>query len=376
MQTENQIFNDFGGKPVKFKPAETIDKRAARWLFYPLQIISVRRKQEFRRFRLGGDELELTTNVLYKGFLPKCGLVPLTMAPKFIPPEFARENFEELQVDAPAHDPDEWKGIPMASSFGGSHLVGVAEYPHHDILTVLTLNNDRGILRGIREIASLRNIDFDPELTPALQRFFFPNFFGEQSGPRTPETLREVEEFVQAAVRRYRNGDRVAEFDCAHIGGEMLESCDQARSWANIKIDLDHAMMQVGGSEYGKTDGYSDLVIELLPQLEVQRQDQHLRNEAANTAANAENLGALTELMRTYIEGQVMGNAAASGPGNVTQADVTDWVRQAMADIVAKPEIVTETDQTKIDMRTKAGRELKEKQEQEKTAADPSANDE
>lgn len=373
-QPETAIFNDFGGQLTKFKTTDMVDKRSTRWLFYPLQVIAASRQAELRRFRFGGDELELTTNVLYRGFLPKCGFTPLTMAPDFQPPDWVRENVETLEVDVPADTTEAWKGIPMGVSYSGSNLVGVARYPNDDMNTVITLNNDRGSLRGIREITALRKLDFDPTLSPELQRFFFPNFFGEFEGPRVPVALREVEVLTRDAIARARSGAEVGDFRLVDIGGEMLEACDQARGWANLKVMQDHAMMQVGGSNGDKTDGYSDLVIELLPQLEMQRQDAHLQTQKEQTATNTATLGELTAVMKSFITMQLaerVGERAADvGSAAISQSDVNEMVREAVQVALAGQSVLTapKVDADRIDLRTKEGRELKARLEADKVS--------
>lgn len=370
------ILQQFGGGKINYKPTETVDRRATRWFFYAGDVIPTRRKQEFKHFRHGGDELELETNKLFRKFMPRCVFVPLQLAPRFDPPEYVRENAETLQVATPDLEPDPWKGRPMSGAYMTKRLVGVAQYPADDAATVVTLNSDQGLSRGIKEIKTLQGMDWDDEVSPALQSFFFPNFAVENWDPtksRVPTEIREVEDLIRAAITRYENGERLEakpDLNLAEIGHACLQACDEYRVWGENRIAVEHALISLGTTPDGYTHGYSELADVLLPQLEIERQDQHLRNQKRTTDANSEALGIIAQ----YMAGQVNQQTAQQGVVP-SQAEIDAMIAKAVADGVAKAVAniqAAEKPKSTPAERLAAAREAKKlKAEKENTDSDP-----
>ena len=372
MQAEQTIYEQLGGGRVNYRTTETVDRRATRTLFYPLDVLSSSRKQEFPKLRHGGDELAVPTNSLYKGYLPRCAFVPLEVAPSFLPVEFVREGAEILQVDEPVVDLEAWRGRPGVGVYGASNLRGVAQYPADDIKTVQSRNNDSGMQKGIREINALRGVQWTEELFNDLQLFFFPNFDNhDATKPRVPEKLEAVEDLIRDGIKRYQNGARIGELDLAKIGQEMLESCDTCRNWATVKIGVEHALLEIGTTPMGYTYTYSELAEVLLPQLGIERQDAHLRNQKRQNEDNSENLSKLTELVSQMVMMQVgqMQNQGQSLPNQDAINEMVAKALQAHKEVSA----VVENEAPPFDLRTKEGKEWKARQEKE--AADRLSND-
>jgi len=220
MSAQVQTYSDFGGVVQTFVPAEVIDKGMTRCLWSPLDVASAQHKVEVPALRHGGEDLAVPTNRLFRGVLPKGVFVPLQKAPEFLPKNFGPDSNdpEILKVsEAPINAP----GGPI---FGQGALLGFAQYPGYDINTAMRMNQDQGRKRGIKEIEAMRGRDYDPEVYPALQSFFFPNWAiadWDPMVPRIPVEHRLVTELIQDAVVRGRWGYKIEALPVADLGSVM-----------------------------------------------------------------------------------------------------------------------------------------------------------
>jgi hypothetical protein len=157
----------------------------------------------------------------------------------------------------------------------------------------------------------------------------------------------------------------------AEIGHACLQACDEYRVWGENRIAVEHALISLGTTPDGYTHGYSELADVLLPQLEIERQDQHLRNQKRTTDANSEALGIIAQ----YMAGQVNQQTAQQGVAP-SQADIDAMVAKAVEAGIAKAlEAAKAQPKSTPAERLAAAREAKKLKAEEKAEAEKENTD-
>jgi len=252
---EARVFQD---EQIEFERPEQIDKEATRYLFCAGDTIPARRKTERKEFRDGGEELASRCLVRTKGFLRRCRVTPLEVGADFQPKDLLPDGQETIATV-----------IDESATRWDTSLVGVPVYPGYEIASLTSPQiSDDGVGRGIVEITPLRKQPWDDKEMLKLQRFFF----GPQY-PVLPATLREIEILIRKARAAAKDDD------IKDIGDEMLTSCEQFRAWGSGFIEREHNLLKIGVTPGGFVYRTNPVAEVLYDQLEIERIDEHLRNQ-------------------------------------------------------------------------------------------------
>lgn len=243
-----------------FVNSRDINPELTRYVFFPGDILSTRRKQETRDVqgvglplfltRGGGDEHGSPCLLRTKGYLPRALITPVEIAAFWMP------------VELVAAGATTFAGPPTQGRGFGSTLVGERRLPGDAIYNILTSSqNDQGMRRGAVELTALMGWKYED--TRTIQSLFFPRY------PALPVTLREIEDQIRVV-------DPTSD-DVAHVQEDMLRSCEEFRQWAISKIQMENALVKLGTVGEGFTYSYTDLGRGLMEQLEITPQDQQFQ---------------------------------------------------------------------------------------------------
>jgi hypothetical protein len=245
-------------EPIQTHSRNIINREDTRYLFLALDLIEPQRKQEQVEYEHGGEMLQGFCSWRTHGFLRRCRITPLEMGHDPQPRDLIAEGASVVTIPIPLPE-------RQAALTGLSHAeqVFVRVYPGEEINSILY--NQHRMERGVVEIKALMREAWDKEKMDALQRFFFPTY------PKLPATLREIENLIKAARTR-------TEGETLHsIADDMLLGCARSRTWGMTMLEHEHANVRKGTNAAGESYTYSPLAEVLLPQLEVQRQDEGLK---------------------------------------------------------------------------------------------------
>ncbi len=267
-----------------------------RFVFFPGNVIAEDRSRELmelERYRIGGIEVDSPTLCAVPGwenFVARCRITPVLTYGDPLPRQLMAEGERAVVLDrAPAPAlPDTATAYISGGSVaapvinGVQVCVGVRAYPGEHIPFI----TEQGFQsrRGVYELASLFRVKMEWEEFAAsgIQEEFFPNLHA------LPKTLREVEATIQSVQARKHGLER-------EIAGEMLQSCGIFRLWATQHLDKIDQAVQAGRNDAGFAHTYSSLDLVLLEQLERERVDQHLRNQASSQMTMAQAMQMMAE---------------------------------------------------------------------------------
>ena len=245
-------------EPILNNIKNVINREDTRYLFIALDLIEEQRKQEQTEYEHGGEMIQGFCSFRTRGFLRRCRITPLEMGLDPQPRDLIAEGASVVTIPIPLPE-------RQAALTGLSHAeqVFVRVYPGEEINSILY--NQHRMERGVVEIKALMREPWDKKKMDDLQRFFFPTY------PNLPGTLREIEELIRAA--KARTGDEMLR----SIADDMLLGCTRSRQWAMTVLENEHGNVRKGTNAAGEAYTYSPLAQVLLPQLEVQRQDEGLK---------------------------------------------------------------------------------------------------
>lgn len=299
-------FNDFN--PVIYAD-EIVRREATRYLFFPGDVIGARRKQERADLAAGGEEVGSACLVRTKGFLRRCRISPLERWGELMPQELLPEGAVTIGIQQTGPG-----GSEQGFTSFKQNLYAYPKYPGEEITWILQHADNSGMKKGIVELTALRAMDWKEYEKLGLQKDFFPEY------PKLPVTLREVEEAIQATARRAGGNSMLGQ-----MADEMLTGCAMFRRWATARIEAANILVRIGTTKDGWTYTYTDLDETLLPQLEMERVDHHLQNQARFQGTLADSQLKLAEL----IERAVSGAAPSTGVDTTT---LITTIQQQMAE--------------------------------------------
>lgn len=262
----------------QFIDSDAVPLDATRWLFFPGDVLSPRRKRElkdmtgfgiyrpdgspFGLYSNGGEEINSPCLVRTKGVLSRALLTPLDVAAVWTPPDLIPEGMSTfrgvLSDGGPGVHRTQWQ-VP---------LPGIKTFPGEVINVILTTaQNDQGNSKGVVEIQELRTVKWDEASAEGLQSLFFPTW------PSLPPTLNGLIASIEGG--RKKTGAR----DLRAMGDEMLSSCEQFRLWASERIKLEETLIAVGTTKDGWTYRFSDVADQLMVQLEITPQSRQLQEQ-------------------------------------------------------------------------------------------------
>ncbi len=282
MQPE-YLQNDF--EPVYYNQ-EILRREAVRYLFFPGDVIGARRKQEREDLAGGGEEIGSACLVRTKGFLRRCRITPLERWGELMPAELLPEGANVIGVQPTG------MGSEQAFTSFKSNLFAFPKFPGEEITWIIQSADNGGIRKGIVELTALQAMEWKDFRQLNLQELFFPDY------PNLPKTLREVEGMIRATGERYSSDPIIRR--CAQ---EMLGACSIFRRWATARIEAENLLAQIGTTKDGWTYTYSDLADTLFAQIEMERVDHHLQNQARFQGTLAESQGRLVELVERAFSG-------------------------------------------------------------------------
>lgn len=294
----------------RFITGSDIDPEATRYLFFPGDILGVRRKQEmkglsaigisdngqpFQILQNGGDEVGSACLVRTKGFLPRAFITPLETGAFWTPPEL-------LPAGYPA-----FSGVYDPLAKGSKHLVGEKKFPGEAVHWVLSASqNEMGMRRGAVELLPLRGVQWDEYQRSGLQKIFFREY------PRLPAKLSELEFQISAAPSQ--------DPDARAIRDQMLMSCEEFREWGISKLAIEHNLVKIGTLADGWTYSYSDLARSLMEQLDITPQDQQFATVAKMQEEMAKSTMAMLQQAQSRDSSELLAKVVES------QAQITQML--------------------------------------------------
>ena len=274
-----------------FRESFDVDPTITRYVWFPGNILSVRRLQETKDMvgvglplyitRAGGDEHGSPCLLRTKGFIPRAFITPVEVAAYWTPSELVAPGtftYAGLTTDGAG-------GNTQTGFVGGakSVLVGERRTPGEALHNILTASqNDQGMRRGAVELTALRGVEMAER--DRVQAIFTPSY------PELPVTLREIEEVVR--------GVRPDSALIAQTREEMLASCEEFRQWALTRVATEHALVKLGTVGEGYTYTYSDLGRTLMDQLEITPTDQQFQTVAKMQEQIGQSMLAMTQANR------------------------------------------------------------------------------
>lgn len=263
-----------------FLDSDDIDKTKERYVFFPGDLISPRRKQETREmeaigiaidgrpFRVtvnGGDDYQHRCLVRTKGIVPRAFLTPLEIGANWVPPELVPAGADTF---APMQNDDFTVRGGVAVGTKSKYLVGEKYFPGHAITWMLSFaRNNGGFSRGLVEVNQLFGQPFKDGAATELQRLYFPNY------PTLPVKLSELQRGIEGIAKAQQGAVR-------EIGQLFLHACDEFRIWGTNFVAIEHGQIKIGTHTSGHVYEYSDTAQLLMEQLEITRQDQQFQTVA------------------------------------------------------------------------------------------------
>lgn len=230
-------------------------REATLYLFTALDAIDPERKRQISTLRDGGEEVSARCLRRTNNYIPRCELTPFeTWYEPIGIAELAGDAMKDL-VTIGQSVQEEIPPMVNPGQFFRAHapMMGMPHYPGVDIGSVIDLVG----YRGVKEIESLKGIEWTSGEAQKIQEVFFP-----ADWPR-PVPLRLIENRIK----------QVGVGSLQVTGEELLASCEQSRQWALRRIGVEHGLLQTRIA-HEHTYSYSTLAPQLLAQLEMNPKDQ------------------------------------------------------------------------------------------------------
>ncbi len=283
MNTKPTRDNDFGYHAEEFPQfldSDSVDKKSERYLWFPGDIISPRRKQETREhvgiglrtgngpFRVtlnGGDEWQSPSLLRTKGFVPRAFITPLEMGAVWVPPELIPYG-ADAYASAQTGGPEVAGGVIVGGK--NRYLQGEKVYPGHAASWILSqARNDQGYSKGLIELEHLRGTKWDEGAAGDVQNIYFPDY--PTLAPTISEMLAQI-----SRIARSQSGDIL------EMGQQMEYACDEYRQWGLNFVANEHNLVKMGSTKEGWTYRYSDTSRLLMAQLEITAEDEQFQTVA------------------------------------------------------------------------------------------------
>lgn len=224
-----------------------------RYIWTALDVVDPDRKYQIETLQDGGEEVASVCLRRTPNYIPRCELTPLeTWFEPIGIPELAGDAMKDL-VSVGGAQPLVPVNVNPGQFFRQHEpMMGMPHYPGQDLPLVIDLVG----YRGVKEIESLRGIDWESGEAQSIQEEFFPRTWVK------PIPLRLIEDRII----------EVSQHDHGEIGDEMRASLDRSRRWAMARIGIEHGLLQTR-TAHNHTYTYSRLAPQLLAQLEMEPRD-------------------------------------------------------------------------------------------------------
>lgn len=284
---------------------------ATRYLFFAGDVIDPDRKVELAYLVDGGEEMHNRCLRRTGGFLPRCEITPMEFWGETLPLEWFPDGVRPYKLKNT--DP-----VTEATNLNGRTSIGkplffMPMYPGDLIVDALGMAT--GERKGIVELESLRDVDYDTGHSQEMQRLFFPPHY------RKPVELRLIQQQIETVA------DSVLDPDAKSVAHSMVVSCEQFRRWAQEKIDKCHTQLDTRVA-FQWTYRYSAQIRNLMKQLEVEPRNSGAQN-FQNTMMHAVAQSGITPEMFAQMEardasmveklGAVLAETLAKAFGTVKQ---------------------------------------------------------
>lgn len=299
MSTAVQPVNEFNDFEVTYFNEDIIRREAVRYLFFPGDVIDIRRKQEREDLRHGGEEIGSACLVRTRQFLRRCRITPLERWGEPMPLELIPEGVTPIGITRATE-----QGSEQGYTSVKVNLHGFPKFPGEEIGWILQAADNSGVRKGIVELTNLRAIEWNDFQKMGIQYLFFPDY------PKLPATLREVVEIIGRVDSRDSLIHTVQQ--------QMLVACEQFRLWAVARMEAENMLIRMGTTKEGWTYRYSGLAETLLPQLEMGRADSYLSEQTRFQGDLVQAQAKLTEAVTTALQ-----QAPPSAGVNVTELVTT-----------------------------------------------------
>lgn len=252
----------FSDEVVSFTPSASINKRLTRYIVYFGDVVSERRKYDFKDGDrdAGGEELPSRCLWRVKGFIRRGRITPVEIGPEW----HSKEELSESDVNTALN-----AGQVTLSPKGQPEFYGTDVLPGDEIAGITAPDDaNNGIARGIVELTPLigRAWVHDPGLGTdrsifQLQQWMFPKY------PELPVTLRELQAMFNAASGGV---DGFEDHDLVTIKREANSACDDFRMWGSNVVENENQLIASKIGVGGFTYKYSDVTKLIMKQLEIQ----------------------------------------------------------------------------------------------------------
>lgn len=285
-------------------------REATRYLFTALDALDPDRKYQLATLRAGGEEVASRCLRRTNNYIPRCEFTPLeTWFEPLGINELAGDEMQNL-VSVGTDAPPDLPPLVNPGQFFRAHqpMMGVPHYPGVDLPLVIEVAG----YRGVKEIESLRGIDWESGEAQRIRNEFFP----AGSAPIIPFRL------IEERIREVGKGE------LEPIAGEMLLSVDHSRRWALSRIGVEHGLLQTR-TKHDHTYSYSRLAPQLLAQLEMEPKDvgtetSHFAKEivreliAAQSAVTQQPIGNIDTIVEAAVKAALLAHGVGA-PAPVKQ---------------------------------------------------------
>lgn len=228
-------------------------REQTRYLFTALDVVDPDRKYQIETLQDGGEEVASVCLRRTPNYIPRCELTPMeTWFEAIGIPELAGDAMKDL-VSVGGAQPQVPVNVNPGQFFRAHEpMMGMPHYPGQDLPLVIELVG----YRGVKEIESLRGIEWESGEIQGIQEAFFPRTWEK------PIPLRLIEDRIK----------EVGTFGFSNVAEEMRASLDRSRRWAMARIGIEHGLLQTR-TAHNHTYTYSKLAPQLLAQLEMEPRD-------------------------------------------------------------------------------------------------------
>lgn len=299
-------------------------REQTRYLWTALDAIDPDRKYQIETVRDGGEEVECRCLRRTPNYLPRCELTPLeTWFEPIGIPELAGDAMKDL-VTVSGTQPNVPENVNPSQFFRKNEpMMGIPHYPGQDLPLVIALVG----YRGVREISSLRNVEWESGEAQRIQNVFFPRTWDK----RRPDGSLPMEfRLIEARIKEVSAGNGLDAY-----GDDMLLSLEHSRRWATTRVGVENGLLQTRIS-HQHTYSYSRLALQLMAQLEVEPKDSgtetaRLAKEivtalmAAQTVNVPQPIANIEEIVEQAVKAALLAQGASSEPIPAESADVTEF---------------------------------------------------
>lgn len=266
--------------PVQAILNDAMSDEATRWIWFAGDVIPIQRQTERRDFMERGGGVEVAAETLFhtQGYVRRGRFTPVSK-------RIDEETRETLGKGIPT------LGVVNKPEFGNkTTLMAIMKYPGRQIGQILD-TSICGQPIGIMEIPALRDVEYAKFGTTDFQSLLLPSY------PKLDRRLAGLRREIESV-------DTHGDPSLKQTKEIMLEGCRRFLLFGTQYIEAQNQLIKTGVNPSGFHFQYSGLAEVLFEQLELERIDDHLRNQATNSATMAETQNTIATALLKLAEGK------------------------------------------------------------------------